>query len=193
MPHVVDYEAVLARLRSVGLESLYFNSGAFGVKSGESTFFTGWIGPEDPTIRPAARERARMIPQPYAPTLTEMTLHAWQTIVPGELWLMPKSHWAFELDLGRKTWLIEALAQAGVDATRLQSLNNAPAIAFAPTESGAFTPLLETIIEQSIASDFTLAFPDYPMVCTVHHHKQMWWISGKADLIARVEAIARAS
>jgi hypothetical protein len=26
-----------------------------------------------------------------------------------------------------------------------------------------------------LGSDFTLAFVGKPVLCTVHHHKQLWW------------------
>jgi len=36
-------------------------------------------------------------------------------------------------------------------------------------------------------SDFLLTWPGRPTVCTLHHHKQLWWTSTDVDLMAALE------
>src|SRR5207237_8459523 len=62
MPRIVEYKTVLQRMRDDGFVSLYHNSGAFGFAKDAKTPFgsepqgrrqaVGWIGADDPTIKP---------------------------------------------------------------------------------------------------------------------------------------------
>ena len=38
-------------------------------------------------------------------------------------------------------------------------------------------------------SDFMIAFPGRPALCTLHHHKQLWWSSTDAKIMQAVEEI----
>ncbi|MDB5293455.1 MAG: hypothetical protein JWL69_4696 [Phycisphaerales bacterium] len=189
LPTIVDYDRVVARMSEQGMRCLYHNSGAFGPNPGVVARYAGWIGPEDSTIRPEARQRARQIAEPYEATLASLATRAWLEILPGPAWVMPKSHWAHDLDLGRKKWMSAALQSVGIDPTKLATLNNAAAIEFLPHEADRFTQFVQTLLENLLGSDFAVGFPAYPIVGTIHHHKQIWWVTGDAQLLARIEGL----
>jgi hypothetical protein len=188
VPRIIEYDDVLSRMLAQRMRCQYFNSGAFGFDPDVTMHFAGWIGADDPTIRPAALERAQKIPPPIEPNLARMATSAWQEFLPGiPAWIMPKSSWAYELDFGSKAWLPGALNLAGIDSRLLEGRTNAPAIEFSPEEAGLLTPLLQTLLQNLFGSDFALAFPGRPVTCTVHHHKQLWWMSSEAEFIAKIE------
>ncbi len=191
MPSIVEYDHVLARMRDLGLRCVYYNSGAFGFNSGIATSFVGWIGPEDPTIRPAARRNTRRVREPLVPTLASLATQAWLSLFPGPVWIMPKSQWAYELDFGSKAWLPDALNQAGVDVSRLAGRTDSPAVQFEPEEADRFTPVVESLLNNLAGSDFALAFAGWPVACTLHHHQQVWWISSDRQAIERLETLTR--
>jgi len=178
-------------MRERGLESQYFNSGAFGFGSGVPTYVAGWIGPQDPTIRAGARQFTRNVPMPYAATLADLAALAWQKVLPGPAWIMPKSHWAYELDYGSKAWLPDALRNTGVNPAALEARNNAPAIEFLPDETPRFTAFVRSLLENLVGSDFSLAFPDHPVICTIHHHKQLWWVGDNQAIVQGIEGLIR--
>lgn len=183
MPWIVDYAQVLDQMRAQGLRSLYFNSGAFGFAESAVTESLGWMGPDDPTLRPDARAMMRTVPPPYPLRLTQLLVRAWQTYLPGKVWLMPKSHWAYELEFGSRDWLPALLEHAGIDSGLLQPRSDAAAIEFTLAESAPFTHVAEGLLRMLLGSDFAVAFPGHPVVCTLHHHKQVWWTSSDAQLI----------
>jgi hypothetical protein len=189
LPRIIDYPDVLSRLTSQGLVSLYHNSGAFGFPKGIESFARGWIGPADPTIRPQARELTRQVAEPYEKSLAELTTRVWVEALPGPVWVMPKSHWSYELDFGSKTWMPQALASCGMGSELLIARNNAAAIEFLPDESVHFASLLTALLKNLIGSDFALAFPGREIIATVHHHKQVWWMTTKGDLVKQLDAL----
>ncbi|MDB5173988.1 MAG: hypothetical protein JWO87_2326 [Phycisphaerales bacterium] len=189
MPSIVEYDRVLARMTGQGMRCLYHNSGAFGLQPGVEAHYAGWIGPEDSTIRPEARRRARQVPAPHEATLASLTTRAWLEMLAGPAWVMPKSHWAHDLDLGGKAWMSAALQNADIDPMRLATLNNAAAIEFMPHEAERFTRFVQTLLEKLLGSDFAVVFPVHPIVCTLHHHKQIWWVTGDASLLARIDGL----
>jgi hypothetical protein len=186
----VDYEQVLSQMKGQGLRSLYYNSGAFGFAEGVPAHSVGWIGTEDSSLRPEAREMAVKVAPPYESTLGELVVRAWHDYLPGKVWLMPKSHWAYELDFGSRDWMPALLERAGVDAGLLQSRTNAAAIEFNLTEVNSFTHVIEGLLRMLLGSDFALAFPGRQAVCTLHHHKQVWWQSDDAGLIESLRGMA---
>src|SRR5438874_9760388 len=101
-------------MQADGLRCLYHNSGAFGVGGDVAVEAAGWVGPEDPTIRPAARPFVRSVPPPYESRLASLVVRTWQEVLAGPAWLMPKSHWAYELEFGSSAWLPGALTRAGI-------------------------------------------------------------------------------
>lgn len=191
MPQIVDYPIVLERMTALGLKSLYYNSGAFGPTDHAATKVVGWIGGEDPTIRPEARALAKIVAPPVEQNLTNLVESAWKTILPGPIWFMPKSHWAFELDFGNHAWLSPALEAANVDWKALAPRTNASAVEFDASESNAAMVLLQAILTHLAGSDFALAWPSWPVTCTIHHHKQVWWMTSEASLHERLGAIYR--
>jgi hypothetical protein len=173
---IVDYDTVLQTLLGQGLKSLYYNSGSFGFPPAVATHTVGWIGPPDPTIRPEALPFTRSIPQPHVQNLTALALRAWRDHAPGVLWAMPRSHWAYELDFGSREWMPNVLRAVGVDSKELESLTTGAAVEFAPENVDEFGEFLTALLENlSASSDFQLAWPGRPLVCTVHHHQQLWW------------------
>ena len=189
MPSIVEYEVVLARMQQHQLRCQYYNSGAFNFEPGVASQFTGWIGPEDSTIRPAALERVQRIAPPYEATLARLAMRAWVELLPGPLWVMPKSQWAFELDFGSKAWMPGPLRAVGIDPALLAGRTNSPAIEFTVDELPLVTPLVEALLMNLLGSDFALGFPGYPVACTLHHHKQVWWITSDATLIEKLRAL----
>lgn len=183
MPWIVDYEQVLSQMKGQGLRSLYYNSGAFGFADEAAVHSLGWIGPEDSSLRPAARELAVRVPAPYETTLSDLVVSAWQDDLPGKVWLMPKSHWAYELDFGSRDWMPSLLERAGIDSGLLQSRTNASAIEFSLKELHSFKHVIEGLLRMLLGSDFALGFPGRQVICTIHHHKQVWWQSTDAQFI----------
>src|SRR5665213_2003408 len=169
MPSIIEYQTVLARMQELGLRCQYYNSGAFGFDPADTICFIGWIVQQDSTIRAAAVQQTRLIAPPFEPNLTQLAIRAWLDLLPGPLWIMPKSQWAYELDFGCKSWLPAALARAGIDATLLEGRTDSPAIEFSPAEADRAAALIESLLRNLFGSDFALAFPDHAIACTLHH------------------------
>lgn len=189
MPSLIDYEAVQEHMDALGMRSLYYNSGAFGPKDAVSMRYFGWIGPDDPSIRPEALAHSRRVPPPYAQTLAALAARVWQELLPGPAWVMPKSHWAYELDFGSKTWMPGALERLGLDPASLAARTNAAAIEFATSEVEPLAAFVGTLLDNLLGSDFAIAFPSYPINCTIHHHKQLWWVATDDLLIQQIRAL----
>ena len=189
---IIDYDEVLRRMRADGLESLYHNSGAFGFPPSARPMHSGWIGPPDPTIRPEALSLARAVPPPYEQTLARLAARAWVQHLPGPVWVMPKSHWAYELDFGSATWMPGLLGELGLDPPSLHRRHDGSALEFEPTEVGAFTTFVAGLLENLLGSDFALAFPGRPATCSVHHHKQLWWSTTDPAVHAALDALVPA-
>ena len=189
MPSIVEYDLVLRRMAAVGLECKYFNSGAFGFGRGVMTSYIGWVGPPDASIRPAAMEHVRRVAEPFEPNLARLAARAWLELFPGPVWVMPKSQWGYELDFGSKAWLPDALRRAGIDPAKLSARTDSPAIELMPDEADHFSAFTETLLANLIGSDFALGFPDHPVACSLHHHKQIWWVSNDAKIIEAIDSL----
>jgi hypothetical protein len=175
MPWIIDYEVVVEQMRRQKLKCNYYNSGAFGFADPRGVQHVGWIGPDDPTLRPAAREVAQAVAPPYEANLAELLTKTWLEHFPGRVWAMPMSHWAYELDYGSRDWLPALIEHIDLDPGLLQTRNNGAAIEFATNESHHFRHFTQRLLEMLMASDFMLAFIGQPILCTLHHHKQLWW------------------
>src|SRR5271169_3696007 len=114
MPKIIDYPIVLERMGRENFRSLYHNSGAFGFADESGGASVGWIGGEDETLKPAARLIARQGPAPVEENLAALVVGAWQKFLPGPVWAMPKSHWAYELDFGSREWMGALLKKIGI-------------------------------------------------------------------------------
>ncbi len=190
MPKVIEYEAMLAALLGQGFKSLYYNSGSFGFPPGVDAKTLGWIGPPDTSIRPEASAFTRQVSPPFESNLARLGSRAWQECLPGVVWAMPKSHWAYELDFGSREWMPAVLAGVGIESSELAPLTTGNAIEFAIEEGEAFDAFLSALLGNlSGSSDFQLAWPGQPVICTVHHHKQLWWTTSDAALHARLDAL----
>ncbi len=189
MPTVVDYPIVLAEMQRMGLRSLYYNSGAFGFADGTATTSFGWVGPADETIRPAAVPLVRAVPPPYAAELTWRLIRAWEELLPGDVWVMPKSHWAYELDFGSRDWLPGVLTTVGVDPAGLSGRNNAAAVCFGPDEMEPFKHLVGNLLMHLKGSDFAAAWPGRRSICTIHSHQQLWWTTDDAAVAAGLDRL----
>ncbi len=187
MPWIIDYPIVLERLTGQGLVSLYPNGGAFGFADDEGVRHVCWAGGDDPSIRPEARDWVRQAPRPFEVNLSSLAIEAWQKRLPGGAWVMPLSHWAYELEYGNAGWLPELIERLGVDPGLLITRNSAAAIEFAVHEVEPFGLMVRGLLEMLSGSDFLLAFPGWPVVCTVHHHKQLWWSTPDPELLESLE------
>jgi hypothetical protein len=194
VPRIVDYSAVVAQAAGQGLVSLYPNSGAFGFPADVPTHAVGWVTGDDATLRPAARALAVVAPTPTPAGLAQLAGRAWFELLPGEVWVTPKAHWAYELDFGGPHWMPDLLRRAGVDPDALAGRHDGSAVSFGalePEESerAAFVAVVDGLLANLLGSDFQLIFPGRDVVCTVHHHKQLWWTSPDVALIARLRGL----
>jgi hypothetical protein len=171
VPRVVDYEIVKQTMAQRGFVTLYHNSGAFGFASATEVWNAGWVEAEDSTIRETARALAQVVPsmtEKFANTLEQL---------PGDVWLMPKSHWHYELHFSNRE-LLESLLP--VDAELLRDRNDGSAISFSADERSALVDVVRRLLQGLRGSDFILAFIDARTLCTIHHHKQLWWQTANA-------------
>jgi len=177
MPCIIDYPIVLRQLESEGLKCQYFNGGSFGFADPAAAQVRGWIGPADETIREEMRRFVRGPGEPHVDRLVEWASRAWIGVLGGRVWVMPASHWSFELEYGNGAWLPGLLGEIGIDPKLLMGRTNAAAIEFQAGEEQGFRWLIGGLLSGLTASDFTLAFPGRATVCMIHHHKQLWWMT----------------
>ena len=169
--------------------SLYHNSGAFGFGARADPQAVGWIGPEDPTLRAEAANIVQKIPQPHETNLARLLVRGWREHLPGPLWLMPMSHWAYELSFASRDWMPHLLRQIGIEPTLLEARNNAAAIEFEDREAPALERTALALLSNLTASDFVIAFPARLILCTLHHHKQLWWMTSDQLLVQRLRQL----
>ena len=190
VPHVIDYPVVLTSLQSAGLKCVYPNSGAFGLAPACTQHVIGWACEDDPTIRPQARAALRIVLDHPLPALLS---RAWRHHLPGPLWLMPASHWAYELQFGSADWLPSLLSEHGIDPESLRPRADGSAIEFASGEADSFLALVQKLFTQVIASDLTVAFPGRPVVALLHHHHQIWWQTSDLAIWKSLDSVAISS
>jgi hypothetical protein len=190
VPSLIAYPAVLQEMQHHGFVSLYHNSGAFGFEKNISVYVVGWIGPADQSIRSEALMLAHQVPPPFEENLAKLVKTAWLNELAGRIWVMPKSHWAYELEFGNRDWLAPAMRELGVDAEALSQMNNAAAIEFSDAEAGRFEAFARQLLEKLRGSDFLVAFPGCRAICTLHHHKQVWWQTADEALAMKLGEIA---
>lgn len=191
MAKIIDYTIVLERLREEGLECHYYNGGAFGFGANAGPQVRGWIGPADSTIKPAMLDAMRSVPEPYEVNLAAAATRAWRQYLPGNVWVMPAAHWAYELNDGNREWMPGAIEGLGLNVELLRGRNNAAAIEFSGTETFEFEGFVRRLLESLGQSDFTLAFPGSKTVCTVHHHKQLWWVTADVQVLKGLDKLVR--
>lgn len=189
MPRIVEYSHVLDAMHAMRLQSLYFNSGAFGFGNAVDARSAGWICADDSSLRPEAQKLARLVQGPPEQKLPQMLTRAVAQVLPGPVWVMPKSHWAFELDFGSKTWMSRALKEIGIDPGLLAPRTTGDAIEFGLDELPQFTTFMTRLLTNLFGSDFALASPARPLVCTLHHHKQVWWTTTDMPMLKALEQL----
>ena len=168
MPRIIDYPQVLATMQSRSFVSLYHNSGAFGFDSADGVKTLGFAEDDDPTIRPEARAALRKVDDVTAELDRIIAMSA------SDAWLMPKSHWHYELHFGNRELLESALPQIGIDPAALRERNDGSAVAFSSDEHPQLCAVIRRLLRELTGSDFLLAFADAATLVTIHHHKQLW-------------------
>ena len=189
MPTITEYSRVVEIMTRCGFVSLYPNSGAFGFPPESGAASVGWIGPDDPSIRPESRFLARRVAEPYESTLAMLCTQMWTEAIRTWAWVMPKSHWAYELTFGSPEWLPQLLRETGVSAEDLRDRHDGSAVSFNLDEAATFEPFLEGLLRGLFGSDFLVAWPASRIACTVHHHKQLWWTTTDPDLRRKLDLI----
>jgi hypothetical protein len=190
MPAIVEYPAVLRQLTGQGLICNYPNGGSFGFPPKSKPHIRAWVGPPDWTIKRTMRKLTRQVPPPYEANLAELAQRAWENLFPGNLWLMPGSHWSFELHHGSGDWLPGLIQTLSLDPIQLATHTDGAAIQFVPDESALFRNFAQSLLNQLHSSDYCIAFPGHAAVCAIHHHKQLWWVTPDPALIARLDQLA---
>jgi hypothetical protein len=175
VPKIIDYDEVLARMTAAGAKCVYPNSGAFGFAAGEAGRIVGWVGAADSTIRPGLAAEMVHFEPPSADNMARRLVETWLSEYPGPLWLVPKSHWSFELQHGNGPWLSPLLIDAKIDPAALQERTNAAAIEFPPAEADFLPPIVAALLQRLTQSDFAILFPGRSVLVTLHHHGQVWW------------------
>jgi hypothetical protein len=183
---VIEYPIALKALEQRGLVCNYFNGGAFGFPKGVDVSILGWIAADDPSIRPLLRPYLRVIPPPAEEKMAKAAIDALDSEIPGPLWIMPLSHWAFELDFGSKTWLGQLVQSVGQDPQLLAARSDASPLEFNNKDLSDLVRFIRVLLENLTSSDFMLASPIYPVLCTIHHHKQLWWTSSNEPLLEEI-------
>ena len=178
MARIIDYSEVQKTMREQGFVSLYHNSGAFGFEQGTAAESVGWITADDPTIREAARALTRKVD----PAQLVLLLRLACASLKSEAWLMPKSHWHYELHFGNRELLEEILPTIAIDPASLRERNDGSAIAF--TSCDELAAFVAPMLERLAGSDFLIAWPRAKTLCTIHHHKQLWWQSAQTGWIS---------
>jgi hypothetical protein len=189
MPTIIDYPSVLQRMTAAGFKCNYYNSGAFGFAGDAAVLYRGWIGPPDSTIKPQFIPLLRTVAAPHAATLAAAAVKLWQQIPAPAVWVMPKSHWHFELHDGSREWLPGVLNEIGVDPANLENRADGSAVEFTAGEAASFQRLVTALLEGLKVSDFSLAFPGCPIVATLHQHTQIWWSTTDPALIGVLDQI----
>ena len=186
MPSIIEYAIALRSLEQRGFVCNYFNGGAFGFPKGVDVNMLGWIAADDSTIRPQLRPHIRIIPAPAEENMAKAAVTAFDDELPGPVWIMPLSHWAFELDFGSKEWLPKLIENIGIDPQLLAGRNDASPLEFSSGDRRHLVHFIRTLLENLTSSDFMLATWVYPVLCTIHHHKQLWWTTSDKYLIERI-------
>jgi hypothetical protein len=191
VPWIIDYPVVLEQMREQRFKSLYYNSGAFAFSGDVQPHIVGWLGPPDSTLKAQALSMGISIPEPYEQNLSQLLIRAWREHLPGRVWVMPMSHWSYELDFGSREWMPALLEATGIDPGLLQARNNAAAIEFEPDEPERLQHFLDRLLQMLQQSDFAIHFPRRPVIVTLHHHKQLWWQTSDPELADKLRQIPK--
>ena len=86
-------------------------------------------------------------------------------MIEGEAWLMPKSHWHYEMHFGNGALLEKVLGEIGIDAVELRDRNNGAAIEFSIDENDSLKRAIRALVGGLVQSDFLVAFPQAALEC----------------------------
>ncbi len=175
MASVVAYDRAMAELLSRGMVCLYFNSGSFGFEESREVVHAGWLIGDDASLTPRARDAARVIDPPETRRLAQLAGALWRR-VGGPAWLMPGSHWAYELDFATPD-LAGVLEAAGIAPRELDVHDGRP-VQFDPHEAESFEAVVSWLLDSGTTSDYRLALLGPGGVTVsgiIHHHRQLWW------------------
>ena len=181
---IIPYADVLAAAEAVGLRCVYPNGAAFAPES-DNWSIAGWITGPDPTLKPAAAERAATVSRDDLPSL--LITAATREFDGATAWLAPVHHWAAELDHGADAagrTVADVLAAAGANLDALRGRRQADALAFA--NAATLANVVAGLLPLLWKSDFTVLFPGHRVTLTVHHHGQLWWRCADANLAQRL-------
>jgi len=156
------------------MKPLYYNSGTFGFVETSDETYVGWIGQEDPTLRPNMRELAVRISAPVPQNLAGLVRQLWES-VGGPIWFTPGSYWAYELQDGGEHYMPALLRSVKIDPQPMEDLNQGSALEFCQDEIDVSSDFLRAVIEQTQITDYGIIFPNAPIIGLVHHHRQIWW------------------
>ena len=126
---------------------------------------------------------------PYEQTLADLTVRAWEALLPGPAWVMPKSNWAIRVGLWQQGLDAAGAAQLGIDPSVLLHHTNAPAIEFATTEREHFREFHSNASAKPDGQRLRLAWPTHRVTCTLHHHKQLWWVTDQAAILDGLDRV----
>ena len=189
MPTIVDYPVVRQRMLDRGFVSLYHNSGAFGFGPDDSVQNLGLVTTDDPSIRESARAMMRLVTRPAQLDAVERVCRH----IRSDAWLMPKSHWHYELHFGNSRLLEGVLQSIPIDPAVLRDRNDGSAIAFEPAAAKQLLGVVTELLPLLRGSDFMIAWPDGGTLCTIHHHGQLWWQTTDKGVAAALDGVAPAS
>ena len=90
---------------------------------------------------------------------------------------MPMSHWHYEMNFAAAADWMPALTLRedfwSLDPGVFMERNNAAAIEFTLDEATRLEQFVTRLLEKLTGSDFMLAFVEHPVLCSLHHHKQL--------------------
>ncbi len=167
----------------MGLRCVYPNSGAFEFADPARRQILGFALRADATVRPELRSSLHTVEPSTPRRLAEILVSQWQAHMPtADGWLLPASHWGHELHHGNGAWLGPMLKRLQVDVPAEAA---APAVAFRPARHALLLEVAEAMFARLQESDVTVLFPPFPVIATLHHHRQLWW-RAEATMISRL-------
>jgi hypothetical protein len=76
----------------------------------------------------------------------------------------------------------DLLREIGIDPALLESQNDGAPVEFEADEDESLRKMALGLFRNLSGSDFSIAFPGREAICTLHHHKQLWWTTTDPSL-----------
>lgn len=175
MAAIVDYAIVLQTLTAQGLKCLHYNGGVFGFLQDTPVRHVGWLTGDDPTLTAVARASAHLVSPPTSSTLSRGLIETWTSNLAGPLWILPGSHWAYELTYGGQKKLADLLNRLSIAPDSLSNRTTADAIAFELSDIEPAMAFCTHLLDLLNVTDFTAIWPQSRVTALLHHHRQIWW------------------